>query len=95
MTNTNYNLNEIDSKTYLSLYKDEDCNTVYFSNYNSSADSSFPPINNVNLLEVLKDFNLPKFCKKYQRPYFSPWHNSWEMDYVIFLYPGKQIYVDG
>jgi hypothetical protein len=54
MTNTKYNLNEIeiDPKTYLSSFKDEDGNTVYFSKYNSSTDSSFPSINNVNPLEV-------------------------------------------
>jgi hypothetical protein len=57
MTNTKYSLNEIYQKSYLSSYKDEDGNIVYFSNYNSSADSSFPPINNVNPLEVLKEMN--------------------------------------
>jgi hypothetical protein len=88
MTNTKYKFNEIDPTTYLILYKDEPSNTVYFSNYNSSADS-FLSINNVNPLEVLKDFNLPKLGKKYQRPYFNPCHNSWEMDYVIVPYPNK------
>jgi hypothetical protein len=94
MSNTKYNLNEIDPITYLSSYKDEDGNTIYFSNYNSSADNSLPPINNVNPLEVLKNFNLPKLRKKYQRPYFSPCHNSWEMDYVIVSYPKAQIRAD-
>jgi hypothetical protein len=80
MTNTKYSLNEIDQKSYLSSYKDEDGNIVYFSNYNSSADSSFPPINDENSLEALKNFNLPKLRKKYQRHYFSLCHTSWEMD---------------
>jgi hypothetical protein len=94
MTNTKYNLNEIDPKTYLTSYKDEDGNIVYFSNYNSSADNSFPPIDNVNPLEVLKNFNLHKLRKKYQTPYFTPCHNSWEMDYVIVPYPNAQIRAD-
>jgi hypothetical protein len=42
----------------------------------------------------LKDFNLPKLRKKYQRPYFSPCHNSWEMDYVIVPYANIQIRED-
>jgi hypothetical protein len=90
MTNTKYNFNEIDPTTYLSSYKDEDGNTVYFSNYNNS----FSSIENVNPLEVLKHFNLPKLRKKYQRPYFSPCHNSLEMDYVIVPYPNTQIRLD-
>jgi hypothetical protein len=90
MTNTKYNFNEIDPKSYLSSYKDEDGNYVYFSNYNSSANSTSPPIDDVNPLEVLKDFNLPKLHKKYQRPYFSPCHNSWEINYVIVPYPNSQ-----
>jgi hypothetical protein len=94
MTNTKYNLNKIDPITYLNSFKDEDGNTVYFSNYNSSTDSSFPPTNNVNPLEVLKNFYLPKLRKKFQRPYFSPYHNNLEMDYVILPYPDKQKRVD-
>jgi hypothetical protein len=75
------------------LIQNDPGNTVYFSDFNSS-DGTFPLINNVNPLEILKDFKFLKFGKKYQRPYFNPCHNSWEMDYVNVSYPNKQICTD-
>jgi hypothetical protein len=69
-------------------------NSDYINYENINKDQRFRlenPYNPVNVVPLykLKDYKLPPLKKKYSRPYFSPFHGSWEMDFMIVPYDYK------
>jgi hypothetical protein len=76
-------LKKVQPLPYIYEFIDEDGNVAYKHEINLEHAQK---IDDVNPPSVLKDFNLAKLKKKYQRPYYSPLPDSWKMDYVIIPY---------
>jgi hypothetical protein len=91
MKRNNYNLRSSEERKP-SKYFDKSI-FLNFENKNNLQNfeikSPYNTNNNVISFIKVKDKKLPPLRKNYSRPYFSPYFNSWEMDFMIICFDIK------